>query len=53
MESEFRRFIIKGTPEQQKALEMLIQTKGLTREDVTLILQTVAFRGQDFDTSTR
>ncbi len=53
MLSEFRRFVISGNPNQREALEELIQTKGLTREDVILILQTVAFRGQDFDASTR
>lgn len=50
MDQEFRRFVLKGTPAQQADLKKLIRLKGLTREDITLILHTIAFRNQDSDT---
>lgn len=50
MESEYRRFILKGTPEQQMAAEKLIEAKNLTRDDLILILHTMAFRDPSFDT---
>jgi hypothetical protein len=50
MQSEYRRFVITGSPEQQKALEELVSTKKLSREDITLILHTMAFRDPSFDT---
>ena len=50
MQSEYRRFTITGSPEQQKALKELISTKELSREDITLILHTMSFLDPSFDT---
>lgn len=50
MEPQYRRFVIKGTKAQQKDLEKLIEKKHLSREDLILILHTIAFRDPGFDT---
>ena len=50
MQTEYRRFVIIGTAEQQKALETLIEIRGLSREDLILILHTLALRNPSFDT---
>lgn len=50
MEHEFRRFKISGTEEQRVALLKLLDEKQLTRDDLTLILHTMAFRDPCYDT---
>lgn len=50
MEPQYRRFVIKGTKAQQRDLEKLIEKKHLSREDLILILHTIAFRNPCFDT---
>lgn len=50
MEPQYRRFVIKGTDAQEKELEKLIEKKHLSREDLILILHTMAFRDPCFDT---
>lgn len=40
----FRRFILIGDKKKEKALLALVKQKGLTREDLMLILQTIQIR---------
>jgi hypothetical protein len=47
---EFRRFVLKGTNDQQENLKKLISEKELSREDLILILHTMAFRDPSYDT---
>lgn len=39
--SDYRRFIVIGNEEQEKKLDILVKKKGLLREDIILILQTL------------
>jgi hypothetical protein len=53
MKPEYRRFILKGTRRQQKALMNLIKSKNLSRKELILILHTIAFRHPSSDTLMR
>lgn len=43
----WRRFILIGDKKQEKALLALMNRKGLTREDLMLILKSVKIRSVD------
>ena len=46
---EYKRFRLRGAKEQKQAVEKLITEKHLSRDDLALILHTLAFRDPHFD----
>ncbi len=46
----FRRFILIGNEKKENTLLALVKQKGLTREDLMLILQTIKIQSREFPT---